>query len=88
MTVTIMADDADNKKEKEKHERIGVYVCHCGTNIGGTVDCSAVSEYAKDLKDVVVSRDYVYTCSEPGQMQIVDDINHQGLGRQCPSFFG
>jgi heterodisulfide reductase subunit A len=77
VAATNMADDADKKKEEQ--ERIGVYVCHCGTNIGGTVDCSAVSEYAKDLKDVVVSRDYVYTCSEPGQMQIVDDIKKYNL---------
>ncbi len=45
-----------------------------GTNIGGTVDCKSVSEYANGLSDVVVSRDYVYTCSEPGQNQIVEDI--------------
>ena len=77
-----MAEDVDKKKEKGtegQKDRIGVYVCHCGTNIAGTVDCSAVAEYAKDLKDVVVSRDYVYTCSEPGQMQIVDDIKKYNL---------
>ena len=73
-----MAEDLDKKKE-QKEERIGVYVCHCGTNIAGTVDCPDVSEYAKGLKGVVVSRDYAYTCSEPGQMQIVEDIKKYNL---------
>jgi heterodisulfide reductase subunit A len=71
-----MADEVDKKEAKD---RIGVYVCHCGTNIAGSVDCSAVAEYARGLKDVVVSRDYVYTCSEPGQMQIVEDIKEYNL---------
>ncbi len=66
-------------EKKAKRERIGVYVCHCGTNIGGTVDCKAVAEYAQSLDGVVVSRDNVYTCSEPGQNQIAEDIRNLGL---------
>ncbi len=66
-------------EKRPKKERIGVYVCHCGTNIGGTVDCKAVAEYAQSLEDVVVSRDNVYTCSEPGQNQIAEDIKGLGL---------
>ena len=62
-----------------RKERIGVYVCHCGTNIAGTVDCRSVSEEASNLTDVVVSRDNLYTCSEPGQNQIVEDIRNLGL---------
>ena len=64
---------------KKKEERIGVFVCHCGTNIAGTVDCKAVSESALDLPGVVVSRENLYTCSEPGQNQIVEDIKEHGL---------
>ncbi len=64
---------------KDKKERIGVYVCHCGTNIGGTVDCKLVTDYAGTLDDVVVSRDNIYTCSEPGQNQIAEDIKKHGL---------
>lgn len=67
--------------EGSKRERIGVYVCHCGTNIAGTVDCKAVSDSALDLQDVVVSRENLYTCSEPGQNQIVEDIKQHGLTR-------
>jgi len=73
-----MAEDLDKKKE-QKEDRVGVYVCHCGTNIAGTVDCPEVAEYAKGLEGVVVSRDYAYTCSEPGQMQIVEDIKKYNL---------
>jgi len=69
----------EKAKRKAGQERIGVYVCHCGNNIGGTVDCKSVSEFANGLNDVVVSRDYVYTCSEPGQNQIVEDIKKYGL---------
>ncbi len=47
--------------------RIGVFVCHCGLNIAANVDVKAVAEYAKTLPNVVVSEDYVYMCSDPGQ---------------------
>jgi heterodisulfide reductase subunit A len=62
-------------------EKIGVYVCHCGTNIARTVDCKAVAEYACRLPNVVVARDYQYTCSEPGQEMIRKDISELGLSR-------
>jgi heterodisulfide reductase subunit A len=75
-----MAEEMEKKrKADEKDERVGVYVCHCGTNIASTVDCKAVSEYAQGLKGVVVSRDNVYTCSDPGQNQIADDIKKYNL---------
>jgi len=61
--------------------RIGVYVCHCGTNIAGTVDCPAVAEYASTLDHVVLARDNKYTCSEPGQQLIKDDIREHKLDR-------
>ncbi|UCE45680.1 MAG: hydrogenase iron-sulfur subunit [Methanobacteriota archaeon] len=70
-----MGDDSENAKE----ERIGVFVCHCGTNIAGTVDTKAVTESALDLPGVVVSRDNMYTCSEPGQNQIVEEIRRHKL---------
>ena len=49
-----------------RRPRIGVYVCHCGTNIAQTVDVAAVAEFAAGLEDVVVARDYMYMCSDPG----------------------
>ena len=65
-------------------ERIGVYVCHCGSNIAGTVDVAEVSRWAGEaLKDrgVVVSRDYKFMCSSLGQELIQKDIKEQGLTR-------
>jgi heterodisulfide reductase subunit A len=61
--------------------RIGVYVCHCGANIAGTVDVRAISEYAASLPGVAVSRDYKYMCSDPGQALIKDDIASHDLNR-------
>lgn len=65
-------------------ERIGVYVCHCGSNIAGTVDVAEVSRWAGEaLKDrgVVISRDYKFMCSSLGQELIQKDIKEQGLTR-------
>ncbi|MBE6493240.1 MAG: CoB--CoM heterodisulfide reductase iron-sulfur subunit A family protein [Methanosphaera stadtmanae] len=61
--------------------RMGVYVCHCGVNIGGVVDCASVAEYANSLPDVVVAREYKYTCSDPGQEMIQEDIKELNLNR-------
>jgi heterodisulfide reductase subunit A len=61
--------------------RIGVYVCQCGSNIAGVVDCAAVAKYAEKLPGVVICRNQGYTCSEPGQNQIKSDIKEYGLNR-------
>lgn len=61
--------------------KIGVYICHCGSNIAGTINVEQVkSSVAKD-PCVEVSRDYKFMCSEPGQDLIVQDIKKQGLNR-------
>jgi heterodisulfide reductase subunit A len=70
------------KEGSEMEEvRIGVYVCHCGLNIAGTVDSEGVARYAGTLPHVVVSRDYRYMCSDPGQDLIKNDIKELGLNR-------
>ena len=61
--------------------RIGVYICHCGTNIAGTVDVEKVTEFSRGLNSVVVARDYKYFCSDPGQNIIKEDIKELGLNR-------
>ena len=61
--------------------RIGVYVCHCGTNIAATVDVETVAESARSLEGVVLARDYTYMCSDPGQDLIKQDIAEHGLNR-------
>ncbi len=65
-------------------ERIGVYVCHCGTNIAGIVDVEDVAVWAgKELQDrgVVITRDYKFMCSSLGQELIENDIKEEGLTR-------
>jgi heterodisulfide reductase subunit A len=61
--------------------RIGVYICHCGINIAATVDPVAVAEFATGLPHVVVARDYMYMCSDPGQEMIKQDIRDHDLNR-------
>lgn len=61
--------------------RVGVYVCHCGVNIAGTVDVSAIAQYAAGLPGVAVARDYKYMCSDPGQELIRQDIHDRKLNR-------
>jgi heterodisulfide reductase subunit A len=61
--------------------RVGFYVCHCGHNIAGTVDVAEVARFAGTLPNVVVSRDYKYMCSDPGQELIVTDIKEHRLNR-------
>jgi heterodisulfide reductase subunit A len=61
--------------------RIGFYVCHCGHNIAGLVDCPEVARYAGLLPGVVLSRDYKYMCSDPGQELVRQDIREFDLNR-------
>jgi heterodisulfide reductase subunit A len=61
--------------------RIGVYICHCGTNIAGSVDVKKVAECASTFPNVVVARDYTYVCSDAGQALIKQDINNLKLNR-------
>jgi len=65
-------------------EKIGVYVCHCGTNIAGVVNVAEVSKWAGEelISDgVVISRDYKFMCSSLGQELIQKDIKELGLNR-------
>lgn len=61
--------------------RIGFYVCHCGHNIADTVDVAKVSKYVATLPGVIVSREYKYMCSDPGQELIQNDIREHNLNR-------
>jgi heterodisulfide reductase subunit A len=59
--------------------RIGVFVCHCGINIAGTVDVAAVAEEIKKHPDVAFAEDYSYMCSDPGQQLVRDAIRDRNL---------
>ena len=60
-------------------QRIGVFVCHCGTNIAGTVDVKAVAEALGKEAGVVVSTEYQYMCSQAGQDMIKEAIKEHNL---------
>ncbi len=65
-------------------ERIGVYVCHCGSNIAGVVDVEGVAKWAAEQlkhRGVVIGRDYKFMCSSLGQELIEKDIKELGLTR-------
>ena len=65
----------------EGEVKIGVYICNCGTNIAGTVDVKEVAKLAWGLPSVVIAKDYMYMCSDPGQNMIKEDIKQLGLNR-------
>jgi len=70
--------------EHAPQERVGVYVCHCGTNIAGIVDVENVSKWAGEhlkSRGVVIARDYKFMCSSLGQELIEKDIKELGLTR-------
>jgi heterodisulfide reductase subunit A2 len=73
--------ESPTRDQNPQDLRIGVYVCHCGKNIGGTVRCEEVAEYARSLPGVALAADSLYTCSEPGQEQIKQDIAKHNLNR-------
>jgi heterodisulfide reductase subunit A len=59
--------------------KLGVFICHCGVNIAGTVDVKSVAEKMGKLDDVAHSTEYIYMCSEPGQQLIREAIKEKGL---------
>ncbi len=67
-------------KAKEKQPaRIGVFTCHCGTNIAGSIDIEAVQAYAAKIPNVAYVDNYQYMCSTPGQKKIEDAIKEHNL---------
>ncbi len=60
-------------------KRTGVFVCHCGINIAGTVDVKKVADELSKTEDVVHAEDYVYMCSDPGQKCIEEAIKEHNL---------
>jgi heterodisulfide reductase subunit A len=73
----------DNKEEKRPNEeqRIGVFICDCGSNIAGHLDCADVTRYASDLPGVVYAKENLYTCSEAGIDEIMNGIKENDLNR-------
>ncbi len=61
--------------------KIGVFICHCGSNIAGVVDCGKVREASEKLPGVVVVKENKYTCSDLGQAEIIKAIKENGVQR-------
>ncbi len=72
-----MSEEENNEREI----RVGVFVCHCGSNIGGVIDCKVLAKYAKTLPNVVHAEDNLYTCSENGLASIKNAIKEHNLNR-------
>ena len=66
---------------KAEKPKVGIYICHCGTNIAGVVNVMQVAEYAQTLPNVDIAREYKFMCSDPGQELIRKDIGERGLNR-------
>ncbi|MCF8105725.1 MAG: FAD-dependent oxidoreductase [Desulfohalobiaceae bacterium] len=69
------------KDIKRQKPRIGVFVCRCGINIAGVVDCTGLAEYARTLKDVVYVEENLFTCSQDSQEKMSRVIAEQGVNR-------
>ncbi|HOI71941.1 MAG TPA: CoB--CoM heterodisulfide reductase iron-sulfur subunit A family protein [Methanobacterium sp.] len=75
-----MAEE-EKKQETTEEPKIGVYVCHCGINIGGVIDVPLLEEYAASLPNVKIAKEYKYFCSDPGQEMIQKDIKENDINR-------
>jgi len=62
-------------------EKVGVYICHCGTNIAGTIDVADLARWSSEQPHVEIAREYKFMCSSLGQDLIVADIQQHGLTR-------
>ena len=62
-------------------KKIGIYICHCGTNIAATVDCQELVQFFQSLPGVTIARDYAYLCSDPGQEIIKRDLQALEIDR-------
>ena len=71
----------EEKDLSEEDLRIGVFVCHCGSNIGGFLDVPSVAEYASTLPGVVFSEDNLYTCSQDSVAHIIEEVINRDLNR-------
>jgi heterodisulfide reductase subunit A len=69
------------KDVAELEPRIGVFVCHCGSNIGGVIDCQSVANYASGLPNVVFATNLMYTCSPDGLKAIKEGIEEHALNK-------
>lgn len=63
-----------NQEEEAGMAKVGVYVCHCGSNIASVIDVSAVRDFAAELPGVVLARKDLFMCADSGQELIMQDV--------------
>ena len=80
-TLTTIKEFPPEKDVRREEPRIGVFVCHCGINIGGYVNVPQVTEYARTLPNVVYAEDNLYTCSQDTQEKMKAAIKEHSLNR-------
>jgi heterodisulfide reductase subunit A len=80
-TLTTIKEFPEEKDISDQEPRIGVFVCHCGINIGGTVDVPSVVEYAKTLPNVAYAENNLYTCSQDTNEKIKEKVKEHNLNR-------
>jgi len=79
--LTVVKEYPPERDVSNEEPRIGVFVCHCGINIGGVVNVPEVVEYAKKLPNVVYAEHNLYTCSQDTQKGIRERIKEHNLNR-------
>jgi heterodisulfide reductase subunit A len=79
--LTEVEEFPDERDVLAEDPRVGVFICHCGVNIGGVVDVPDASDYAKTLPNVVYSEHNLYTCSQDTQERIQEKIKEHNLNR-------
>ncbi|UCE82114.1 MAG: CoB--CoM heterodisulfide reductase iron-sulfur subunit A family protein [Deltaproteobacteria bacterium] len=73
--------DRDKESEMQSERKVGVYVCRCGGNISDHVDVEKVCEEARKITGVVVAREDMFMCSDPGQYLIIEDLKNGTIDR-------
>ena len=71
----------ESRDSTQQEPRVGVFICDCGSNIAGHLDCGAVTEYAASLPEVALAKENLYTCSESGVLEIQRAIRDHDLNR-------
>ena len=66
-------------EKKEKKQRIGVYICHCGGNISDYVDVSQIKDLIKDEEGVIISKNVMFACADSNQKEMIKDIEDDKL---------
>jgi heterodisulfide reductase subunit A len=79
--LTVAKEYPPERDVSQEEPRIGVFVCHCGINIGGVVNVPNVTDYAKTLPNVVYAENNLYTCSQDTQKAICEKIKEHNLNR-------